>query len=336
MSKSMKVLLFAAAAIILVVCTALFVYADSGVVIDTIPVTDLPFPEIGKSPKFTCTFPDLEQKTYRFNKIRWASSKTGDRNGEYTELFEGDTFTYDLWYAVGVKFYPRRGNSFAPANVFIGTINGEEAEVYDRPDDVCIYIIKTFEPIPSPLPFKDVKGYDWSFPYVKKMYDLGIMKGVSEDSFGENVTMTRAMIVQMLYAYENKPDIGNKKSKFGDVDNSSWYSNAIIWAYENGVASGFTDGNFYPNMNVTREQLAMILMKYAIHKGYDASARADLGKFSDRDKVAGWAIEGIKWAVADGLMSGRPSGTGLVIAPQGNATRAEAAVMFGNLLELLD
>ena len=105
----------------------------------------------------------------------------------------------------------------------------------------------------------------------------------------------------------------------------AWYANAVDWAAGEGIVSGYGNGKFGPEDNITREQMALILYGYAQYKGYDVSASGELSSFTDGASTSSWAAEAVQWAVGSGLLSGKGGG---VLDPQGTATRAEAASIF--------
>lgn len=179
------------------------------------------------------------------------------------------------------------------------------------------------------LGFRDLDPNAWYRETIGYVLNRGIMEGLTKDLFGPDTTLTRAMIVTMLYAMEGKPDIIST-SPFGDVKEGDWYYAPVIWGAETGVVSGYDDGNFRPNNPVTREELATMLRSYAAYKGKDATANGDLSAFADQAKVSVWATDNVSWAVGHGIINGR---SGNLIAPQGTATRAEAATMFTRLCQ---
>jgi len=176
--------------------------------------------------------------------------------------------------------------------------------------------------------FTDVAEGGWQYEPAKYVYEMGIMTGKGKDASGKvifapNDNLTRAEFAQILYSAEGKPDIGYEEI-FYDVKADMWYTNAILWAAENGIVSGYGGGQFGTNNNIEREQLAAMLYKYAQYKGYDTSAQVDLNKFGDEGDISSWARTQMKWAVANGVMSGK----GGILDPLGNATRAECAAML--------
>jgi hypothetical protein len=187
------------------------------------------------------------------------------------------------------------------------------------------------EPKPAPWvnPFKDVKSGDWFYSAVQFVNETGLMNGTADDTFDPALELTRAMLVTILYRYEN-PKTAGAASKFADVPAGQWYSDAIAWANVNGIVTGYSATEFGPNDNITREQLATILYRYAQKKGVDVSKAADLSAFSDANEISNYALAAIKWANAAGLVNGR---TATELAPRGTATRAEAATVLSRFVQ---
>ncbi|MBR4016137.1 MAG: S-layer homology domain-containing protein [Anaerotignum sp.] len=178
------------------------------------------------------------------------------------------------------------------------------------------------EPQENPAPaFKDVKPDAWYKGAVDYVSGKGIMFGTSDDAFEPDVPVTRAMFTTILYRLEGSPAVSGSSS-FSDIAQGKWYTNAVIWAESSGVVKGFDDSTFKPDAKITREQMAALFMRYAAFKGIDTSKRADLSNFKDAGEISAWALENVRWANAEGLVSGRTADT---IVPQGNATRAETA-----------
>lgn len=139
--------------------------------------------------------------------------------------------------------------------------------------------------------------------------------------------MTRAMLVTVLWRYAGQPKEGT--NTFTDVKSGQWYTDAVIWAAKNGVVTGVGNNKFSPNGNVTREQLATILYRYAIANEIDVMYRADMSVFSDCDKVSSYADHAVYWAVAVGLINGADG----KLMPQGNATRAQVAAILTRFVQ---
>lgn len=176
--------------------------------------------------------------------------------------------------------------------------------------------------------FMDVPASAWYYDAVEYVYENGLMSGVSGGWFAPNDTLTRAMLVQTLYAMEGRPAAAS--AGFADVASGDWYASAVNWAAANGVVSGVSETGFGPNNALTREQLALILYRFAQYKGYDVTGTSDLAAYADGSSVSGWAAEAMGWAVDAGLISGVG---GNQIAPTGTASRAQVAQILMNFCE---
>lgn len=177
-------------------------------------------------------------------------------------------------------------------------------------------------------PYFDVSSTAWYYNAVKYAVEKGLFSGVTDTQFGPNVSMTRGMLVTVLYKLEGRPAAGG--NSFIDVSGNAYYSNAVAWAASKNIVSGIGDGMFAPGQAISREQMVVILYKYAQSKGMDTSASASLSNFADYDKVSPWAREAMQWAVGAGLISGK---NGSILDPTGTATRAEVASILMNFLE---
>ena len=184
--------------------------------------------------------------------------------------------------------------------------------------------------------FTDVQSGAWYVSAVQYAYDNGIMGGKSETVFAPEANLTRAEFGTVLYSQSGKPAV-TYRPVFKDVEKGAWYSSPVLWAYDNGIVSGYANGNFGTSDNITREQLALMMYKYAKTKGYDTTAESGmLQKFSDEAQISTWAREAIQWAASHGIMSGKGNGADgkPLLDPQGNATRAECAAMMKKMLTM--
>jgi len=177
--------------------------------------------------------------------------------------------------------------------------------------------------------FSDVSG--WYEDYVNYLAARGIINGIGNGSFSPDANITRAEFVTILANLSGDDLSGYTSTGFSDVEAGSWFFAAIQWAFENDIASGY-DGSFYPDANITREQMAVMLYRYAQHEGLDVSGAAEgsLQKFSDYDSISDWAMEPIQWAMSNSIVSGNNDGS---FAPAANATRAQAAKMVALLMQ---
>lgn len=188
---------------------------------------------------------------------------------------------------------------------------------------------KEIIPIEWKNPFTDVKERDWFYENVRYVYENKLFAGVSDTEFAPNTEMTRAMLVTVLYRAEGEPAI-TRNIPFADIDMNEYYANAVIWAAANGIVNGYDENTFAPNDNITREQIAAIMERYADFKGADTTQTGDLSQFTDEADISDWARDNVSWAVGAGLISGKGDG---ILDPLGNATRAEVAAILQRFLE---
>lgn len=182
------------------------------------------------------------------------------------------------------------------------------------------------------FPFADVPAGSWYYGAAAYAYNNGLFAGTTDTTFAPDMTMTRAMLVSVLWRLAGEP-APKGANTFDDVPDGAWYTDAVTWAAENGVVAGIGNGCFDPSGAVTREQTAVILFNYAQSKGYDVSARArPLGLPGRRQRVR-WAQEALAWANASGLISGAVRGTQTILDPQGSASRAQVAMILMGYVE---
>ncbi len=182
------------------------------------------------------------------------------------------------------------------------------------------------------FPFTDVVAGTWYYGAAAYAYNNGLFAGMTPTTFAPNATMTRAMLVSVLWRLAGEP-APKAPNTFVDVPDGAWYTDAVTWAAENGVVSGVGGSRFDPSGFVTREQTAEILYNYAHSKGYDVSARADLTAFPDAGSVSGWAEKALSWANAAGLINGTVRDGQTILDPQGSASRAQVAMILMNYVE---
>lgn len=177
--------------------------------------------------------------------------------------------------------------------------------------------------------YGDVNPGDWYYRYVNWAYANGLMTGYDNGNFGPADNLTRGQFATILYRYEGEPETAFDASAFPDVVGDMYYSNPVIWAKDTGVVGGYDNGNFGPNDNMNREQLATMMFRYAKYKGYDITARADLGAFPDAANVNTFAKEAMQWAVAKKLITGDNGN----LNPQGTANRAVTATIVNRFVD---
>lgn len=177
------------------------------------------------------------------------------------------------------------------------------------------------------FPFFDIPDDYWCYGDISYAYNNDLFKGTAENTFSPKATMTRGMLVTVLWRMEGQPDA--KPASFNDTQ-GIWCSAAIDWAAENGIVNGFDEKTFAPKANITREQMAMILYRYAAFKGVDVSATRDITGFVDYDSVSVVAREAMAWANAEGIING---GHNNDLMPKDGATRAQVAAILHRYIE---
>lgn len=177
--------------------------------------------------------------------------------------------------------------------------------------------------------FTDVNPSAWYHEAVDYVLVNGLMSGYGNGLFGPDDILSRAQLCQIIYNLEGQPATTGG-SAFTDVADGAWYADAVTWAAENGIVGGYGGGLFGPEDNITREQLAAILYRYAQTKGYDTASGADLSAYGDASDVSSWAIPAMQWACGAGVIMGV---TESALLPQGSATRAQVATMLMRFCE---
>lgn len=178
-------------------------------------------------------------------------------------------------------------------------------------------------------PFTDVDETDWFYDEVVYVYANGLMDGVGGNRFAPDTATNRAMLATILYRLAGEPEVSGDLP-FTDVETGTWYTDAVLWASQNGIVNGVAEGIFAPMNTLTREQLVTMLYRYAEAEGYDVSAAADLSGYPDAGKVLSYAQKAMSWAVAEGIVAGMDDGT---LNPAGNATRAQIATILMRFCE---
>lgn len=231
----------------------------------------------------------------------------------------------DLGRTVKFIFTPDKGCHVKDVKVNGKSIGAVESytcsslKIYDR---------ITVEFTDGTLPFTDVRETDWFYDDVVFAYENGLFSGTTVTTFSPYAPMTRAMLVTVLYRLEGEPAVTGR-SGFSDVTIGSYYEAAVTWAADNGIVNGTSAVTFSPSENVTREQMAAILCRYAQYKQYGTSASASLSAFSDAAAVSNYAKVPLSWAVAEKLVNG----TDGKLLPHASATRAQVAAILHRFVE---
>ncbi len=177
--------------------------------------------------------------------------------------------------------------------------------------------------------FTDVNENDWFCEDVLYACRSGLFSGTSETGFEPNASLSRAMLVTVLWRAEGKPQI-NYAMLFEDVNEDSYYAEAVRWAAGEKIVYGYSDTEFAPDDRITREQLAAVMYRYAAYKGYDVSAKADLSAYTDAKDISEYALAAIGYAVGTGFIKGK---SGTTVNPLDNVTRAETAAILRRFIE---
>lgn len=209
-------------------------------------------------------------------------------------------------------------------------VNGKEVDIENKltglksTDEVVVTFEKIEETTKPTVSFTDVQPTDWYAEAVTYAVENGLFQGTSATTFEPNANMNRAILVTVLYRMSGEQ--AKADTAFGDVAQNAWYAEAVAWAKTNGIVSGVSATQFAPNQNVTREQMAAILYRYAQYKGQEAGAAdANLTAFGDVNTVSSYALPAMNWAVKNGLISGTSTTT---LSPNGSATRAQVATIL--------
>lgn len=262
--------------------------------------------------------------------IKVADTKYGKVKVSAENADEDDVITIttepDKGYAVSKISIKTDGGETVTYRTSIATKN---SYYFYMPDD-NVTITVTFGVAHKDMPFTDVHSYSWFYDAVQFVYDNDIMNGVSDTSFNPDGTVTRGMIVTMLWRMAGEPySFGGG---FSDVPAGHYCYSAAAWASRNGIVNGMTSTTFEPDSNITREQLVTILYRYAQYLGYSTTGSSLYG-FTDASSVSSYATNAMSWAVKYGIISGVTTTT---LVPAGTATRAQAAQMFMSFYDFLD
>lgn len=195
---------------------------------------------------------------------------------------------------------------------------------------LCVMPLGTLAQNDGGQQFRDVASNAWFANAVAYCYENGLMVGVSDTEFDPNGTVTREMVVSVLYRIAETPDVEIAEGEtavggFADVAAGKWYSKAILWGKENEIVYGLTETQFGIGEAVTREQMTAFLYRFAEKWGCDISGKDDLAAFADADNIRAYAVDSVKWAVKSGFISGSPADGKTYLLPRDSAKRAELA-----------
>lgn len=234
-------------------------------------------------------------------------------------------------YWANLYYYNTRTRALEFQSASKITADGTASFPFSHASDYAI-VIDTDSHESVELPFTDVPEGAWYEDAAAYVYKHGLMAGTSATTFAPDVTTSRAMIATILWRMAGSPVV-NYAMNYTDVAQGQWCSEAIRWATSEGVVTGYGNGLFGTNDPITREQLATMLWRYAQTKGYDVSIgeNTNILSYTDVANLSEYAIPAMQWAVGAGIING--TGDGSTLTPQGQATRAQAAVMLQRFCE---
>ncbi len=243
---------------------------------------------------------------------------------EYPEVKADDGYVFKGWSRNGVLVEDPKKVQIRSTTEFTAIYEQSTGSSYgtsiNRPSsDTTVQ-----EPITQPVTsYMDVQATHWFYDSVMNVTKKGYMNGTGDSIFEPNSTLTRAMLVTILHRYAGEP--AAEGTGFSDVPAGTWYTEAVTWAADAGIVNGTAPGVFEPNTNITREQLATIMYRYAEAYGYDISAAGSIIGFSDSYLISDWAQTALIWTTGAGIIGGKDNN---MLDPRGNATRAEAAAII--------
>lgn len=182
----------------------------------------------------------------------------------------------------------------------------------------------------NPYPFLDISGGEWYQGAIDYVNYYSIMTGLTPTTFGPTDNLARAQFAVILHRMNGEPQI-SYTPKFHDIASGQWYTNAILWAESTGVVTGYSNGNFGPADMINREQMAVMMYRYALHKGLDTSINEDFSHYQDAYRVSDFAERAMGWAIGNDIITGKYNET--LLDPQGNASRAECATIIMRFCE---
>ncbi len=241
--------------------------------------------------------------------IEYGASEFEVKNGDVIEW----QYTCQLGKDIGDPFYSGSSSSSSSNK------NNEKKEEQKEENGK-----KTF----TESTFTDIKKDDWHYESVKYVYENNLMQGTG-NGFEPESKMTRAMLVTVLYRMAN-PKGTESTHNFNDVASGEWYSDAVAWASSNGIVSGVSENKFAPNEDITREQMALIIYRFAKMQGIDTTDASNLESFTDASEVSDWSLDAIKWANSVSLVNGTSETT---LSPKDTATRAQVATILMRFCE---
>ena len=305
-------------------CTAISTvgYADSPKTKITVNVKSKPSDIVLSIDKTTCYVGDTVTLEPKGNNADSYAYRITDSNGKtvaFEEKFNGKRY-----------WKPTVAGTYTAWCTAISTVG-----YTDSPKTKITVKEKESNPTSPSAKFTDVPDNAW---FASSVYDLagqGIISGMTETTFVPDGLITRAQFAKILAAASGESNSSyTGKTSFSDVSPSAWYASYVQWAYEKGIVKGISDTSFAPEANITREQMAAMICRYAAYKGVNLPQTNNRLNFKDDASISGWAKNNVYAMQQAGIINGYTDGNGYIFKPQGNATRAEAAKMISAFLSL--
>lgn len=299
-------------------------------------------PDFSGEPVTEITAADFGKKVFY---AKWQDISSSDPTYSVTlpGSVEGGTVTaYKRYAEAGETFYftVTSNDGWVLDTLTVTDRNGKKLEVTDKGDGVYSFqmpagrveIQVSFREIAVELPFTDVPEDAWYADAVRYVYKHDLMAGTSATAFSPDATTSRSMIATILWRMAGSPVV-NYAMDYTDVAQGQWYSEAIRWAASEGIVGGYGNGLFGTNDPITREQFAAMLYRFAQEQGYDVSIgeNTNILSYTDVADLSEYAISAMQWAVGAGIING--TGDGSTLSPQGQATRAQVAVILTRYCE---
>ena len=268
----------------------------------------------------------LKEATDKDGKVVYECDNKSEMEEDFYEILPAEDSGYTCETPVEVVF------GYDGEITYVVTVDGE---AYTG-EDVVVVVTPAEEP-GEELPFEDVNAgteeaeADWFYDYVAYVYENGLMTGLDETTFGPNEKLARAQMAVILYRLNGSPEV-EYTDVFSDVPEGIWYADAVIWAQQTGVVTGYTDtGEFKPNQDISRQEITTMMYRYAEYKEYSLEGGTDFDEYPDAGMVAEFAKEAMSWAVGNGIISGKTDPVSL--DPQGVTFRSECAAIMMRFVE---
>lgn len=270
---------------------------------------------------------------------------TSASSGVSTQLTQGRTYTLTGDDLLIRGQAAAKDRTTAGSASYLAGLSGDQTDStlymitisYQSPSDggkyeQCYYLA-LYDQLPAPAAsdFRDIPENAWYYDAVDYVVSRGLLSGSARSTFSPDQPLTRAMLAQTLFNLAGQPD--SNISHYDDVPVDHWSYAAVSWASSEELMTGPSPKRFAPDLMLSRQEMALTLMLYVQKSGISTDQRADLSGYADQTSVASWAVAGMEWAVAEGLLAGRTAGGVTTLDPSSAVTRAEFAAVLQTLCE---